>query len=258
MSWEIEKIGRVVVVTMNTNKVNAQNESFFADLHEALDTLDAKYPGAATVLTAKGTTFSAGLDLEYTFPVFASGDPKKIASWWDRYRATNLRLFTANRPFIAAMNGHAIAGGLITALACDYRVATAESEAFQPRYALNEVPIGIGMPSIYIEMIRFAVGNRITSLWTLFGRFYGSDEALRDGVVDELVPHDKVLERALEVANELSEDALEAFVSSKRNLRLPTVTAIEQLSSKVDTGTPPGNRSVSANTEALKKLKAGN
>ena len=52
---------------MNTNKLNAQNDDFFSDLHEALDRLDAEHPQAPVVLTGTGTTFSAGLELNYTF-----------------------------------------------------------------------------------------------------------------------------------------------------------------------------------------------
>jgi enoyl-CoA hydratase len=71
-------------------------------------------------------------------------------------------LFTFPRPKVAAINGHAYAGGLITALACDYRVAIDTAQ-----FSLNEVPIGIPMPSIYIEIMRHAIGPMPTSLLTL-------------------------------------------------------------------------------------------
>ena len=90
------------------------------------------------VLTGTGTRFSAGLDLREHFPLFA-GDRAAVASWFRDYRATNMRLFTYRRPTVAAVNGHAFAGGLITAAVCDHRVAVAEGV----RFGLNEVPIGI-------------------------------------------------------------------------------------------------------------------
>ena len=122
MTWTIERRGRVAVVTMTTNPVNAQNRAFFADLHHALDTLESVHPDSPVVLTGTGARFSAGLDLGEHFPLFA-GDPAEVASWFADYRATNRRLFTYPRPTVAAVNGHAFAGGLSTAAVCDHRHA---------------------------------------------------------------------------------------------------------------------------------------
>jgi len=121
MSWTIERRGRVAVVTMNTNKVNAQGRPFFADLHEAFDVLERDYAESPVVLTGHHGRFSAGLDLDEHFRLFAE-DRHAVASWFADYRETNMRLFTYPRPMVAAVNGHAFAGGLITAAVCDYRV----------------------------------------------------------------------------------------------------------------------------------------
>jgi len=132
MSWTIERRGRVAVVTMTTNPVNAQDQAFFADLHEAFGRLERDHPESPVVLTGTGTRFSADLDLGEHFPLFA-GDPAAVASWFAEYRATNMRLFTYPRPTVAAVNGHAFAGGLITAAVCDYRVAVADDAARSPQ-----------------------------------------------------------------------------------------------------------------------------
>jgi enoyl-CoA hydratase len=71
------------------------------------------------------------------------------------FRETNLRIFKYPRPTVAAINGHAIAGGLITALDCDFRVAARKPSKF----GLNEVPIGIPMPAAYVEIIRYTLGD---------------------------------------------------------------------------------------------------
>ena len=128
MPWTIErKHPHVAVVTMNTNKVNAQNPAFFADLHAAFDRLEAEFNDCAVVLTGSGAVFTAGLDFDHHFPLFARRSLKEIDAWFDAYRATNLRLFTYPRPTVAAINGHAYAGGLITALDCDHRIAGGRS-----------------------------------------------------------------------------------------------------------------------------------
>ena len=112
MPWTIErKHDHVAVVTMNTNKVNAQNPAFFADLHAAFDRLETEFNDCAVVLTGSGAVFTAGLDFDHHFPLFARRSLKEIDAWFDAYRATNLRLFTYPRPTVAAINGHAYAGG---------------------------------------------------------------------------------------------------------------------------------------------------
>ena len=152
MPWKIErKHEHVVVVTMNTNKVNAQNPAFFADLHTAFDRLETEFEDCAVVLTGTGKVFSAGLDLDHHFAMFARRNLKEIDDWFAAYRLTNLRLFTYPRPTVAAINGHAYAGGFITAIDCDYRIAMEGA----PQFALNEVPIGIPMPAVYCEIIKY-------------------------------------------------------------------------------------------------------
>ena len=87
-------------------------------------------------------------------------------AWFEAYRATNLRIFTYPRPTVAAINGHAYAGGLITAFDCDLRIA-AEGDL---QFALNEVPIGIPMPAVYCEIIKYAIGTTAARELTFLDR----------------------------------------------------------------------------------------
>jgi len=159
MSWTIERRGRVAVVTMTTNPVNAQNQAFFADLHDAFDRLERDHRDSPVVLTGTGRRFSAGLDLDEHFRLFA-GDPAAVGSWFAGYRATNMRLFTYPRPTVAAINGHAFAGGLITAAVCDHRIAVTGDASF----GLNEVPIGIPMPAVYVRMLTLEGVERLVQI----------------------------------------------------------------------------------------------
>jgi enoyl-CoA hydratase/carnithine racemase len=178
MSWELERADDVVIVRMTGTKANVQNEVFFKDLHAAFDRLESEFTDCAVVLTSADACFSAGIDFESAFAILASSDHAMMADWIRRYQATNLRVWSYPRPTVAAINGHAYAGGVITALDCDYRVA-----ADGVRFSLNEVPIGIAMPAVYVEIIRFAVGDPAAALTTLFGREYDTADALRLGFV---------------------------------------------------------------------------
>ena len=178
MSWRIERRGRVAVVTMNTNKVNAQNRAFFADLHGAFDALERDHAESPVVLIGQGGRFSAGLDLDEHFRLFA-GDRDSVTAWFADYRATNMRLFTYPRPTVAAVNGHAYAGGLITAAVCDYRVAISDGA----RFGLNEVPIGIPMPAAYVRMLAYAWGEPVAARACLLGEIFDPRQAFGPGNV---------------------------------------------------------------------------
>ena len=233
MSWTIERDGRVAVVTMTTNKVNAQNQAFFADLHEAFDQVEKEHPAAPVVLTGQDSRFSAGLDLGEHFPLFA-GPPEKVAEWFAGYRATNMRLFTYPRPVIAAVNGHAFAGGLVTAAVCDRRIGV-DSGA---RFALNEVPIGIPMPAVYVRMMAYAWGERVAAQLSLFGETFDAERAHQLGVVDELVPRDQVLERAVAIAESVPGDCLEHYAFTKRAAQAATLRDIADLADPLDEELP--------------------
>ena len=197
MSWTIERHGRVAVVTMTTNPVNAQNRAFFADLHETFDRLERDHAESPVVLTGTGARFSAG-------------EPVAVADWFQAYRATNLRLFTYPRPTVAAVNGHAFAGGLITAAVCDHRVAVADGSA---RFGLNEVPIGIPMPAVYVRMLAHAWGDPVAARTCLLGEIFTPDQALALGMVH-------------------------AF--TKRACQAATLRDIAELADPLDTGLPAG------------------
>jgi enoyl-CoA hydratase len=224
MPWTIErKHAHVAVVTMNTNKVNAQNPTFFGDLHTAFDRLEAEFNDCAIVLTGTGGAFSAGLDFDLHFPLFARQSLNEIDAWFDAYRATNLRLFNYPRPTVAAINGHAYAGGLITAFGCDHRIAS--DSALQ--FSLNEVPIGIPMPAVYCEIIKHAIGPRAANELTLFGQVYGLAAATRMGVIDKTTSPSSLLDDAVAWAALVPPDCYRAYAFAKRALQATTMAAID-------------------------------
>jgi enoyl-CoA hydratase len=241
MSWTIERRGRVAVVTMTTNKVNAQNRAFFADLHEAFDRLEHDHAESPVVLTGTGQRFSAGLDLGEHFPLFA-GNPADVAYWFAEYRATNMRLFTYPRPTVAAVNGHAFAGGLITAAVCDHRIAVPEGA----RFGLNEVPIGIPMPAVYVRMLAYAWGEPVAARTSLLGEIFTPAQAHAMGMVHELVPADQLLDRAVAIAEQTPEDCLEQYAFTKRACQAAALRDIADLSDPLDRELPDGMTSEGA------------
>jgi len=225
MAWLIERRAEhVALVTMTTNKANAQNPTFFTDLHRAFDRLESEFGDCAVVLTGTGRVFSAGLDFDYHFPLFARRSLAEVDAWFDAYRATNLRIFTYPRPTVAAINGHAYAGGLITALDCDLRIAADGASQF----ALNEVPIGIPMPAVYVEIIKYALGAPAAAEMTLFGHIYDLADAHRLGIVNHIVPVEHLIDEAVARAGWVEPGCHPAYGYSKRALQASTLRAIDE------------------------------
>jgi enoyl-CoA hydratase len=230
MSWTIERRGRIAVVAMNTNKVNAQNRAFFADFHEAFDILERDHSDSPVVLTGDGTRFSAGLDLAEHFPLFA-GDRGAVAAWFADYRATNMRLFTYPRPTVAAVNGHAFAGGLITAAVCDRRIVVDDDTA---RFGINEVNIGIPMPAVYLRMLVYAWGEPVAARACLHGEIFTAKQVHQMGIVQGIAHADELIDRAIAIAELTPEDCLEQYAYTKKALQAPALRDSAALSDPQD------------------------
>lgn len=234
MAWLIERRQRVAVVTMNTNKVNAQGHAFFSDLHEAFDRLERDHPDAPVVLTGTGTCFSAGLDLEEHTRLFA-GSPDSVNRWLNDYRTTNLRLFTYPRPTVAAVNGHAIAGGLLTAALCDYRVCAEGSASF----AMKELQVGVPVPAVYVRILAYAFGEAIAARLCLFGETFDPAAALRLGLVHTTVHPDQLLNSAATLAATTPEDCLELYRFTKKASQATALRDLGDLSQHLDNDLAP-------------------
>jgi enoyl-CoA hydratase/carnithine racemase len=168
-----------------------------------------------------------------TFRLFA-GPPEPVADWFADYRATNMRLFTYPRPTVAAVNGHAFAGGLITSAVCDHRIAVDTGA----RFSLNEVPIGIPMPAVYVRMLAYAWGEKTAARTSLFGETFTPQQALKLGIFDELATEDDLLDRAATIAESVPDDCLEHYAFTKRATQAAALRDITDLANPLDTELP--------------------
>ena len=191
----VERQGAVAVLSMNAGKANAINPRFLDLLGGLLDELAAAPPGAL-VLTGDARSFSAGLDL----PALIDFGTKELTDFIRRFSDTMLRVFALPWPVVAAVNGHAIAGGCVLALQADVRLmASGES-----RIGLNEVRLGIGLPAAVVETLRCQVPAASLFPVAAEGGLFLPEEAVRLGLVQEVVEPAKLLGRALERATALA------------------------------------------------------
>jgi enoyl-CoA hydratase len=124
---------------------------------------------------------------------------------------------------VAAVNGHAIAGGCVLACCADRRIMAQDVG----RIGVTEILVGVPFPALAFEIVRFAVPPRYLPEFTLSGATYASDEALRRGWVDEIAEPEDLLEDATAVARELSLLSPAAFTQTKRQIRQPVTERLQ-------------------------------
>ena len=223
--WGIERIDGVSVVTMTSNKVNAMNDDFFSDLQAAMAELQSGEP-LPIVLTGTRSCFSAGLNILELYEY----DRTTLTAFVDRLGETMLAWFSLPRPTIAAINGHAIAGGCVLALSCDLRIVT-DADV---QLGLNEVQVGIPFPAVPFEITRHALAPDRLREVMLMGALYTPAEAHSRGLVDEVVEADALLERAVAVARTIAPDSLDAFAAIKTQLVAPALDRITANGERLD------------------------
>lgn len=253
--WIVEDKTSHVLIKMTSNAVNKMDRSFLMDLHATFDSLEENKNHKPLVLSsASHAAFSVGLDFNYCFEIFGRQNETEIADWFDFFRSALIRVYAYPAKTIAAIDGHTFAGGLILALACDYRIAADR----KCRFALNEVPIGIPMPAVYCEMIRRKVGDPVAFDTILTGRHFDVHEALRLGFVHELVSREKLLKACNREAEKLTPAAWSVYAHTKQLLLSESIEYIKTQAVALDResvtviGSPSAN---AAQRAALDKLK---
>lgn len=216
---ETETHGPVTVLRLAHGKASALDLEFLQALTAALDR-EAKSDARAVVLTGTGSIFSAGVDLNRLL----AGGKNYIARFLPALDASLLELFTFEKPIVAAINGHAIAGGMMMAAACDHRIL-AEGKA---TLGIPELKVGVPFPLVPLEIVRHAFPPHVLHEAVFTGRIYRAAECREHGLVDEVVEPAGLIGRALERATELAAIPAAAYALTKRQMRLPALDTLER------------------------------
>jgi len=213
---ESEPNGTTLILRLNRPPVNALDVDTLEELSDRLD--EARSSDArAVVLTGAGSLFSAGADLYRVL----EGGPGYIDAGIAALTRAFETLFVFPRPVVAAVNGHALAGGCILTCACDYRIMSASAGTI----GAVELKAGVPFPAWALEILRYAVNNHHVQEVVYTGRSYAPDVARDMGLVDEVVAAGDLMERALEMAAELAAVPSTTFALMKQALRKPAVEA---------------------------------
>ena len=202
--------GGVRVLRLARPPASALNSPFLLEIEDRLNTLAGDPDLKALILTGTGKVLSAGLDLKEAVG-FSDQDQTDIVDALNRAYAA---LYGFPKPVVAAINGHAIAGGFFFVLGADYRIAATEST-----FGLTEVRVGVTFPVVALEMAKAELSATMSRRFLLSGLNIKADEARDHKVIDEIVGRDTVLSRAVEVARDYAKIPPIAYADVKRQLR---------------------------------------
>lgn len=181
----------VAVMKLRNPPVNSLSLELLTELVISLEKLEHDKAIRGVVLTSdvRGV-FSAGLDLTE----MCGRSPAHYAEYWKALQELWLRLYPSNLALVAAINGACPAGGCLMSLSCDYRVLADHPKCV---IGLNETQLGIVAPFWFKDTMLNTIGHRATERALQLGTLFPPAEALRVGLVDQVVPEDQVQSAAL-------------------------------------------------------------
>ena len=217
----LDSDGRIATVTLDrAEKRNAISAAMIADVIGVLDEIAAG-PARAAILTGAGKAFCSGMDLEALRAIATQSAAQNLDD--SRRMAALFRaLYAFPRPLIAAVNGAALAGGCGIATLCDLTLAVP-----QATFGYTEVRIGF-IPAVVSAFLVRQVGEKRARELLLLGNVIGAEEAQRLGLVTEIVPAERLLPRAQELAQALAANSPASLERTKRLLRSYSESEMER------------------------------
>jgi enoyl-CoA hydratase/carnithine racemase len=209
---QCERTGVLLAVKLRRGKANALNASMVEELNVAVEdaTRDDQIRGVVLASDAPNF-FCGGFDINEVFHYDRETMTLFFARFIDLYETLHL----LPKPVVAAVSGHAVAGGAILALSCDTRILARGPY----RFALNEINLGVVLPPGIIRMVLGAVSQGIARDLLLSGDAISPERALEAGIAREIVEPAAVQERALAVCFDLANKPQKAFAAFKQTLR---------------------------------------
>ena len=211
--------GPIAVVSLRRPPANAMNLELTEEIASVFQRLGQDRSVRSVVLTGEGKSFCAGVDLK-AVPNFDKADQRRMV---DALNRAFYSVYGLPVPVVGAINGHAIAGGFMLALCCDWRIAV--NAPFLA--GATEVRVGVPYPVAAMEVARQELRPDVARRLVLFGQNMTGAAAVEAGVFDEMVDSEALRERALAKADEFAALPQTAFARSKRQLRSAAYQAIE-------------------------------
>jgi enoyl-CoA hydratase len=216
-----EDVGSTAVLRLCHGKVSALDLEFLDALSAEVASIAAG-PSIGLVVTGTGSVFSAGVDL---FRVI-DGGTEYLNRFLPAMRGFFQTVLTFPKPFVAAINGHAIAGGCIIAAACDHRIMATGSG----RIGVPELSVGVPFPQLPFVIVGARVAPSAFRQLVFGARLVGAEEAVTLGLADEAVAPEALLDRACQHAAKLATIPPITFALTKRTFNTPLLERVDAAS----------------------------
>lgn len=217
--FAVEQKDDIEILRMEYGSANAMDVRFCVELTRSIKGLAAS-TSRAIVLTGQGKVFGAGVDL----PQLLEGGVDYIRKFLPALDTLLETLFFCQKPVVAAVNGHAIAGGCLLACATDRRFMAAG----KAQIGVPELHVGVPFPTVAMEIMRARTSPSFYEEVTLGGRTYVAEDARQRGLVDVIVEPEELLTEAITAAKSLAVIRPEIYAFSKQQSRQPVRAAIER------------------------------
>jgi enoyl-CoA hydratase len=208
---EVSNDDGIAVVTVKHGKANALDIELCEGLARRFAEIEASSTIRAVVLTGSGQMFSAGVDLLRV----SSGGADYVRAFLPALHRLYDAVFFHPKPVVAAINGHAIAGGCVLACCADHRIMARAGG----RIGVTELLVGVPFPALAFEVVRFAVPARHLAEFMFSGATYDSEAAMARGWVDALAEPQLLSKQATAAAQKLAQLAPAAFAQTKKQMR---------------------------------------
>lgn len=203
-----EGIG-MATLQLNRPPVNSLSLEMLQAISTSLKSIESNPEIQSLVISScNPKVFSAGLDITELY----TPNVNRLRKFWYAFQQVYLDLYGSRLACIAAIEGHAPAAGCMLALCCDYRIMTDNSRV---KIGLNETELGIAAPPWLGKMLVDTIGTRQAELSLGLGLLYSWQQALKMGLVDEVVSTEDVVERAKDEAVKWAGIPPQARVASK-------------------------------------------
>nr|XP_018901712.1 PREDICTED: enoyl-CoA delta isomerase 1, mitochondrial-like [Bemisia tabaci] len=169
----------VAIVKMGRAPVNGLNTELLGALNDTFDSLEKNKATGMILSSSIPNIYSAGLDISEMY----NGTPENLTKFWNTLQSMWINLYSTPLPTVALINGNAPAGGCLLAMSCEYRVMVGSKFVI----GLNETQLGLFAPKWFQDTMVSIIGPRQTELALTSGKLFSAQEALKIGLIDELV-----------------------------------------------------------------------
>jgi len=230
----IEKIeNQIIIATFQDGKTNPLDLETLRSLQKVVQKANEDESIKGIILTGAGRSFSSGFNL----PMFLGfKNLEEVVAFFAEEEKILTELFTCKKPVVSAINGHAVAGGLIISMASDYRIIKNHPKI---KVGMSEIKIGLGLSIAQTEIMRFGLDSDKKFRDVLyFSKMYGVEEAKQLELVDEIAEEDQLMDRAKQVICQWIDNPGRAFIPLKYSLKNPTAKRIKDYLANEDWQTP--------------------